>query len=745
MVVKNTMEKKENEKIYDSVFDFIFGVQETKKNKPFPRIDEGMSDYASALVDIGTQPLLYPLDSAFKAINGAIEKATEADIGGGVTMGVGSGALKNPVGYSKKEVAKNRAKSKWASIGGSLHYSIDGALFSLYAKSGGASSEIAHKSGKLFNDVLKEEIIEGYEFPNHRIFGPDFLLDGEEKGKVNRDSRVRPKRPQMLGYQTSKEIQEVDDRFFERAVDLRATVLSSVNPNISKGILIKNINDLQSVESQNDRVRKTAELLRVGGVEMKEALQISYMLWGDPKRVDLGMYRIKEDVLNKKIGSVASTYKLKKGEVNRIYKSLKTEDKKRKKEDVFKVLRRDVGLDEKTAYNITKEIVGIEVNDGKKIAKESIYYVLATDISANIQSTTQQLYSKKRELLEDRIKSLEHLGSIEGEQIEKIYDFVDRIRVDRKGVSESEEEIFLYLTEKLNLNPEFAASFSKELVGIKEEMQEIRQIEYDQIATVKDKVKSIIEPSSKSTLGMKVERAVLVGNWLAQSGKWGEILVDGTWEKLGVEDINFTKIVEEVKVKKDGVETGQKFYTGANSVMGRLFGHMYYLHPNNLIKGLFIDGSLWLKWASDKAGNVNTKSFAYFMSNLSLGNSLSFLTKPFKGLIENFSNKIINPFFEQAKAFVKGLLTKMIGATGLGGILVNLLMNVVSDKFVEIANQIVILFVFAFLGILFILFDGTGIMYSDEYVDSVTDYKQSEIIESNESSIFLDEDFESAK
>lgn len=639
------MDKKNDLNIYDSIFSFIFDAQEKKRNKPFPKNIEGMSDYASALVEIGTQPLLYPLESAFKSINSSVAKATSIDLGGGISAGLGSGAFMNPSKYSKSEVSKNRARAKWASIGGSLHYAIDGALISLYAKSNGASSRTAYEAGDLFKELLKEEIYSGYKYSNHHIFGSDSLSkkEIEEKFKSKRND-------QIFGYRSKEEILGSEEEFFNRAVQLRASTLSRLNPKLSKSWLIANVKDLQKEPSKNERIKKTAQLLSLQGLDMKEGLNVGYSLWGSAKTSDLGLFRVGDEVWKSKKEEISRNYNLDRQDIGKIEYYREIEDIKEREKAVYTFLKNDKNLDPKIAFNIAKEISNIQVNDGNTIAKNSIYWSLAADI-----------------------------------------------------------------TEKLK-----------------------KDGNYVEIPEVKKRVESILQPSSKSTLGMKVERGILIGNWLANSGSWGSILVDGNWEKFGVEDINFTKIVEPVSVKKDGEEIGT-YYKGANSVIGRLLGDFYYFHPNNLIKGLFIDGSLWLKWACDKQGNLNTKSFAYLMSQLSLNNSLSFLMKPFRGLTNNVI-KIINPFFEGTKRFLKGFFTKMLGATGIGGILVNLLMNAISDKFAYVINQIVMVVVLGAIGIVFVIFDASGVMYSDEPINTVKEKEDTQENINNEK-IFTDDDF----
>ena len=172
--------------------------------------------------------------------------------------------------------------------------------------------------------------------------------------------------------------------------------------------------------------------------------------------------------------------------------------------------------------------------------------------------------------------------------------------------------------------------------------------------------------------------------------------------------------------------------------MGRLLGDSYYFHPNNLIKGLFFDGDLWLKWASNAKGELNTKSFAYFMYSMRLNEMLGKLTSPFK-FVSSGALKVLNPMAVAVKTFIKNILTKVIGATGLAGLVVNLLMNIVSEKVAYVLNQIMIAIILGMLGFMFILMESRGIFYSEEKVESVTDNLNMEDGESD--GRFTDEDF----
>lgn len=608
------MAPKEEKNQYDAVFDFIFGVQKSKRNKAFPKPSENMSTYSTALIDIGTQPLVYPLESSFRAINKYIEKATEIDLGEGMKAGFGGEAFSSPDAASKKNISREKAKNSWARVGGALHYGIDGALISLYAKNNGASSKVAYGAGSLFSDVLKEKISKGND--------------------------------QFWGFQTDEEIAGKQDEFFRRGVDLRATSIAKSDPRINKAWLLRNISDGQKIPSKTERIRKTAELLRMQGLDPREGLEVAYSLWGDPKGNDLGLFKTDDDPVRKKLMPLSSD----RSKMVKVYSSLGIQDERGKMQEVYKILKSEYGLDPRAAMVLSKEICTLQRNNGIDIANSSVYFALAKDVTRG-------------------------------------------------------------------------------LVG---------REDYSKIPAVQKRIAELLDPNGKSTLGMKAARAVTVANWLSSSGAWGNMLFEGNWEKFGVDDLNFTKIVEKQKITKDGKETDLFYYKGANTVMGRLLGDSYYFHPNNLIKGLFFDGDLWLKWASNAKGELNTKSFAYFMYSMRLNEMLGKLTSPFK-FVSSGALKVLNPMAVAVKTFIKNILTKVIGATGLAGLVVNLLMNIVSEKVAYVLNQIMIAIILGMLGFMFILMESRGIFYSEEKVESVMDNLNIENEESD--GRFTDEDF----
>jgi uncharacterized protein YacL len=98
---------------------------------------------------------------------------------------------------------------------------------------------------------------------------------------------------------------------------------------------------------------------------------------------------------------------------------------------------------------------------------------------------------------------------------------------------------------------------------------------------------------------------------------------------------------------------------------------------------------------------------------------------------------------QKFQRFTKNLLTKVIGVTGVGGLVIDLFMSAFSDQLAFVMNQIVIAVVLAVIGILFVIFGAVGsIFYSDEYEEAMLnqDTQQTESVIGEET--FTNEDFQ---
>jgi hypothetical protein len=742
--------------VYSTIFDFIFSVQRKRRNKPFPKQIDGLSDYASTLIEIGTQPLVYPLESVFDQINGTIAKATEMDLGGGVdvgggfrrgqiTGGLGSGVFTNPVGYSRAEIGKNRAKAKWASIGGGLHQYADSALLSLYARSNGASSKTAFSIGSIFSDLFEREMYEEKKDPTEWVLYN--LAKSKEEKEASSEQKIQ---------KTKEEISQ------------KADELASRHPGISKESIIKHINDISEYSSKKDRKAISEKYFSNKNISEQEKNRISKTIdqfvqppsspsitqLASKKRLneksgvrtkDLLPERFAEDIKAKEEKLFERSVDLRTGVITSHNQSISKEKLKDHIWELQKVESKNERIRKTTQYLMDTGL------DTKK--RLEISYMLWGDIK---DTKDQGLYKVEVQPEINRIQNQYGITNA------GIINLLRRKEENRLNPKKAEKEIYSFLKKERGMESQTAYKLTNEInslnfndgyniaedtvywalaTDILENMKE--KGDYSAIPFYKDRVKQILSPSNKDTLGMKVERTLMVGRWISNADAWGSILLDGKWEKFGVADVNFTHIVDEIKVKDDeGKEVGS-YYQAADSVIGRSLGRLYYFHPNNLVKGLVLDGSLWLKMATDKeTGIVNKESFAYLLNQMSLKNSLGAIAKPLKGLSSNIV-KVIDPVAKGVQKFIKNVLTKVLAGTGVGGLLVNLIMSVVGDKITYIVNQIVIIVILGIVGILFVIFGAvSSVFYSDEYEEAMLN----ESIEQTESVIgeetFTNEDFQ---
>lgn len=626
---------------YDQVFDFIFNVQKKKVNKPFPkpRPDED-GEYLSALVEIGTQPAIYPLEGSLDLINNYISKETAIDFGGGVRAGLGSGVFSDPTAYAKKEVSKARAKENFARVGGYLHHGIDGALVSLFAKRNGVSSKSAVNMGILFSDV--EKLKEVKKTKQWAVFG----IDDEE------------------------DLEKAEERVQNDAIRIFVDSLVRNDPRLSKDMLLDTIRSGQKIESREERFRNTVERLKYGGLsDVKERTKVAEKIWG--KGSDLGVYRNEKDAVAEILKGVdfkgdGERRQFDKGIHRIVDRDLQSdEDKRRQKNEIYKTLKNDYKLNAKDASLATLRL-------------------------------TQEIPTKN-----------------------------SRVDIAEKA---------LY------------SSLVGEVMG-----SAIQNEDYDTVSRAKDAIKGVLENhSGETSMGMRVARARILYNWAKDAEGLSQKLFNGEWERFGNSDLNFTQIVKSESVYDDtGKKIGQ-FTVPAKTTIGALLGNFYYFHPKNFIKGIFLDGDLLLKMASEwdpqkKKYAINKRNPAYFFYQARLGNVLSAITKPVNILSQKILG-IINPLASGLKKFIKNFLVRMLGAAGVGGMIVNFLMRIFGDEIAKAVAQVTIVIMMGLLGILFVLLESTGIFYSEDItkIFSERNVKSSEssMMESSlENEIFTDEDF----
>ncbi len=618
--------------VYDSVFDFLFSVQKEGVNKPFPKPSPSAGVYASSLIEIGTQPAIYPLEAAFNNINSYIGDATTVNLGGKVKTDLGSMLTGGGNADIKKSIGKERAKANFARIGGNLHSGIDGALVSLYSKFNGASSKTAYEAGQLFADVKRKGMKKGQD---------DFTF----------------------GYRTKEERENEDNVFFQRGVDLTLTTLVKFDSRLDKNFLRRLVQDTNLQDSYADRIRLVDNNLRIHGItDAGERSRLAHFLYGTGVGKDLGLYR--------------------------------------------------------------------KLPEGQRSMFDRVLYSGSTSVKESIPK-------KERELLEARI-SYRMQGETETERSREILRVLNESgRFSRTLSSSMATELAkeqIVNTGEDIANHAIATALVADIQG--------RSVTYEGFVSAKNRVNQIIsKQSGERSLGTTVARTLLVYDWVKNSGGLGGILLDGNWEKFGNEDLNYTNIMKGVNVlDSDTGEFVGSYFAPANSVMGKLLGNAYYLHPNNLIRGLFLDGSLWLKWAH-RGGQLNKRSFAYLAYRLRPGKIFTGMAKPFNFIAQGVQ-KILNPMMEGIKKFARNVLKRILGATGIGGWLVNILLDIIGDKLLLVVAQITQTVLLAVVAALFLLLSSGGEdPHIEAKVEGVLSSSEKGTIISVEGTTFVEEDF----
>lgn len=659
--------KKTNQKenVYDSVFDFIFSVQKEKTNKPFPKPPLSSGVYASSLIEIGTQPTIYPLESAFNTINAFVASETEIKLANNeVGVDLGSILLGKGNESIKKEVSKQRAKNNFLRVGGNLHTGIDGALVSLYSKFNGASSKTAYKAGKLYAELERKGIM--------------------DEGK-------------FFEYKTAREKETENEQFRSRGTDLMVTELVKKYPGLNKAMLLNAINEGQNQTNYNIRMLELKQKLKLAGVKRSKDLNdLTRYIWGNGGD-DLGLFQRKAGVLEPLDDKI-----------DRIFSSVESRGEKARREELYKEFRKDKTIPADVAFDMAREQAKAEFRDPDMMAEIKKHYMDIQDPKERDRAVFMTLNKNHQ------------------------YDTATRGEIMRGLRAKS----------LANTGQDIAKTAVMTSLVLSVEENAGRQGDYAALASARKRISDVLSyQSGEKSLGSSVARARLTYSWLKDTGKLAEVLREGNWEKFGMEDLNFTPIMEKVNVtdKTTGNVIGS-YYIPAKTVMGKLIGSAYYFHPNNLIRGLFLDGSLLLKWAN-KGGELNKKSFAYLLYRARPGALLSGLTKPFR-FLANGVGKMLNPLVEGIKKFAKTLLKNIIGATGLAGWLVNRLMDLLGDRLQIIVAQIVQVVLLGAVALLFVLLESTGMLYSDKKVEGILSSPENEeIITAVEEVYFKVEDF----
>lgn len=837
--------KTNNQNIYDGVFDFIWGAQKSGKNKPFPKHGDGFSGYTSSLIEIGTQPLVFPLEQVFGVIDEAIDGTMTAKLGDTKKYGLsdtGKITLSPNKLLKPSKQGSIRPRDKWAGIGGGLHYNADAALLSLYAKSNGASAQTAYKSGQLFGDIMKEQIIEAeygkFEYsksnPNYNSIANAIFTNKtfEEIESYNRDSRFmkeginlvvdsimktekiqqksKTQPPQrtsttatediLQGQSKEEVLQALDQAYKDKnisqklqnqlqnialATPRRPVQVEEQLPNtLTKRDLLRIINELQREPNKEKRIQETEDFLREKGLTDQRSKTISNTIWGGNDPSNFGVYRVDRDDIKNMVGNRLTNYKIDAETIRSIEEQISRGGPKSEKM-IEEIIEQRIGKNIEAKNRIANIIKDRRKQKGNEVIQklgeiyklENIDPTLANEagdaaISGNIDHALAKeiiegqeriLDSRGRDISKDELISAIKESGIDftDREIFEMLEAADRFttadEIDalvesnfvNKGVVldklKAKEEANILSQIKLNDGKNIALNailisnaneyFHKKGITNPTEEQILQRIR---------ETRFMVNPKNNKSFGARLERNLLRYRWLTESGTWGPTLLSGKWEDFA-KDSNFAKLVEEVDVKgADGKSVG-KYFKSANTVAGRLFGSAYYLHPVNFLRGVFVDGSFWLKLSCDANGKLDTKRFTYFLSQLNFNKLMS----PFTNALGSITNKIygmVSPMFVGLKKFVGSLLKKILGATGVGGWIASKLIEIFSDKIAAVVNQVVTVIFYGIIAILVMFVVSFGGDSSNKDIESyINDQENIQQVNGITENIFTDSDFSLGK
>lgn len=783
--------KTNNQNIYDGVFDFIWGAQKSGKNKPFPKHGEGFSGYTSSLIEIGTQPLIFPLEQTFGVVDGAIEAMTTVNLGNVKKYGLGdSGKFNlNPKKLlNPSKLGTLRPRDKWAGVGGGLHYNADAALLSLYAKHNGASAQTAYKSGQLFGDIIKNLIKEAelgkFEYsknnPNYNslknaIFtnktfeeidsyntdsrfmneGINLVVDSIIKtertkrknlGQHNIQQQKQPINDILQGHSKEEILQALDTAARQKDISQRLqNQLANIErrnlggqieeelPNtLTKKDLLRIINELQREPDKAKRLLETEEFLKSKGVTQERSKTISSMIWGGNDPTNFGVYRIDRNDVRGMIANKLTDYKIDPVMIREIEEQISRGGLKSDKM-IEEIIERKIGQNIEAKNRIANIIKdrrrkNITNSEGRDINQEELISAIK---NAGLDLSDTEIH--------DMLSAAERFNKDEDIDALVQSNFINKgLVLDLQKAKQD-----AYILTHLKLNDGKNIALNSILISNANEYfhkQGILNPTEEQILQRIKETRFMVNPQNRNSFGSRIERSLLKYRWLTESGTWGPTLLSGKWEDFA-KDSNFAKLVEEIDVKgADGKSVG-KYFKPANTVAGRLFGNAYYLHPVNFLKGAFVDGSFWLKLSCDANGKLDTKKFTYLLSQMNLRN----LTSPFRNMFQSITNKIygmVSPMFVGMKRIVGTLLKRILGATGVGGWIASKLIEMFSDKIAAAVNQIVMVIFYGVIAILVMFvvsFSGdTSNKEIESYLNNQEKIEQTNI---SKESTFTDRDF----
>jgi predicted nucleic acid-binding Zn-ribbon protein len=578
----------EQQNVQAQIFDFIFASQNNPPTRKPPATGD---DFVDIMLDLGTQPALYPINEGMKALSESITApAVIEEEGGLLKFGPGMELFTNTSDAIRTQVKKNQAKRNWRMLAGGIKKSIDGPLASILAVKEGVDAKTAMKIGRL-------------------ISGIEDLNSMADRG-LDRNAQY-------------KEIMKYIDNMESSISKELAEVYENVN---DENRLKSFMRSQQKISQKEDRIANTVEYFTNLGLSRQEASKISKDLWGEAgERKNFGIY---------------------------------------------------YGLDEND--NIQKRgNLSDNLNNSSKVLMKYSYERGKINRMQNLQNEIEGL-NREAEDMRSQMEDLDYRlqGVRDENEAQRIIGEVQRLQNEMSR-----------LQNRINSKSNDLTSIARRTINMNEVNSLLRMSEENGGIPVKG-----IRGISNS-----IVNAASIISWINRGGI-GDNILTGEWEKIGIMDSKglarqFSVIVED---DKDLARLGYgKVQASANTVMGQLIGHLYYLHPINFMKGM-ISGDIWLKLGKKDILKKGNKSFFAFLHSISPQQWLK-NNKIFQGVKGAFQKILPNSL--AIKTFIRNIVTKIIAVNPLTGFIVNFIVNALGDEITVFLTTVLIACIFGVIAV----------------------------------------------
>ena len=693
------MDKKKNENIHDQIFDFLFDLQKTRKYsniKPDPNVGE----LGNSLLEMGTQPALYPIGTTMEEIKRLMEESTAIQMGNEKKFATSPftppSELSKRIKKEREKRNGNRFLTQWTSIGGNLDAKADAALLSMFAKKFNLSGEESIELGNFYKNIKKEE---SKLVTDKAMWGKQFMPTKEDKDFPDLDI-------EFLGEDYKKERFKKKEEILNQGQDI---LLSGV---------LKDVNGKQKfTKTREEEIYKATHGKDRGTWRDKD---MKFTKRDTPEaRLHYGQAQIEQaqkemtkelSERNRKVLTQLEIEQKREEEIDRVTHG---KDRATWRDEQWRFASRNMP-GARLNYTPTQiEEAREEMEQDlefrnrildTEVKKEDIFGIL-TDINIPTEDEREQ---KLQAYFEDR--------GIE-EKYSKLY--TNHLLKQNPRIWNNQDPTFLKDTQETIYK---ALAFRIVSERLKDENIQINDVE-GEVARVEGELRSFMNTNRKN-YQVRFQRALLLKRFLDSSKSFNTVFLSGQWDKFETQGLGFTQIVKRIDVfEKD--ENGKvikgkdgepiligSYYNQGDSVMGKLLGKFYYFHPKNLANGMFNTGDLWLKLACGEDGKLNKKSLGYALYNMTPGRifkkALQNITKPLNNISDGIRSKILNPIFNRVLRTAKKFLRKVLGATGVGGMIAEKILNLFGDRIEALIIQTVQIFFIAIAGIIVAIFFSIG-------------------------------------